>query len=437
MKSAQKVRVLAPKTPSVQTTTVDQIPAMPQEKTAQKKSWRLECKQLYLTFPQCRTSKEEALQNSIKKFGEELKWIVICEEAHKDGSPHLHASIALHERYRSRDQHDLDVLVVSSSHPSGKHGNYQATRNIKKNLEYVTKKGKYLVHGDLDLTAVLEKKGSVYQPIVEELLNGKTPEEIRIMYPCQYFLKRKEIHAFHLDVEMTKHQSEKPKIVNVRQEGPMNDTLMCLVTWLRENLLMLDLKKRKPRQKHLYLCGPPGIGKSRLLTQLREILRVYDIPAETWNDSYQDGIYDLMVFDEFQGQKAIGQLNGLTDGYTTPLIRRGTHPYLKNDKLPVIICSNKLPHDVYHNAKDRAYVDAFSSRYLVLDFYNDAIEKIDIKFDVDKPIESVLLPTDDEQEDEVTQSMKRKRDEDEVLLSSIRQPNNIDVDMSIYSSDDE
>jgi len=167
---------------------------------------------------------------------------------------------------------------------------------------------------------------------------------------------------------------------------------------------------------------------------------VYDVPAETWNDAYQDGIYDLIVFDEFQGQKSIGQLNALTDGYTTPLIRRGTHPYLKNDKLPVIICSNKLPHDVYHNAKDRAYVDAFASRYLIIDFYGAEVEsKIDIHFEVDKPTssESVLLPTDDEKEDEVTQTMKRRREEDEVLLSSIRKPNHIEVDMSMYSSDDE
>jgi len=115
---------------------------------------------------------------------------------------------------------------------------------------------------------------------------------------------------------------------------------------------------------------------------------------------YADGIYDLIVFDEFQGQKPIGQLNALTDGFTTPLVRRGTHPYLKNDKLPVIICSNKLPHDVYNKTTDRAYVDAFASRYLILDFYEAGFTgKIDIEIQTASN-EAVILPSDNEEEEE-------------------------------------
>jgi len=403
MKKSQapsKLRIQAPQTQTVVDLTALEAQAQqpPPKKQKIQGKWTLDAKNLYLTYPQCHTKKEEVLQNVIKKFGEELKWIVICEEEHLDGSPHLHLSMALNGRYYSRIPTDLDILVESSSHPQGKHGNYQATRGIKKNLGYVTKKGKYITHGDIDLKAVLEKKGSVYQPVVEEILGGKTPTDILKMYPLEFFLKRKEIEGFHQAVLQLKGEQEKPKLRSVNLVGQPNATLISLLTWLRENLLMIDLKKRKPRQKHLYLCGPPGIGKSHLLNQLRDKLRVYDVPAETWNDAYADGIYDLIVFDEFQGQKPIGQLNSLTDGFPTPLVRRGTHPYLKQDKLPVVICSNKLPHDVYNKTTDRAYVDAFASRYLILDFYEaNFYGKIDMVFESLSP-EAVLLDSDEESE---------------------------------------
>lgn len=138
------------------------------------------------------------------------------------------------------------------------------------------------------------------------------------------------------------------------------------------------------------------MGKSHLLNQLRDKLRVYDCPAEQWNDSYADGIYDLIVFDEFQGHKAIHQMNTITDGYPTPLIRRGTHPYLKQDKLPVIICANKLPQDTYHQTRDRAYVEAFASRYLILNFYEAGFEgQLNFEFESCSN-DAVILESDDE-----------------------------------------
>ncbi|UAU47039.1 Rep [Chicken proventriculitis-associated circular virus 30] len=367
-----------------------------EERPQKPTNWRLQAKNLYLTYPQCHTTKEALLQNSIKKFGEALKWIVISEEEHLDGTPHLHVSLALSTMYASRVPTDLDCLVESSSHPQGKHGNYQATRGIKKNLEYVTKKGKYLTHGDIDLAAIMAKKGSVYQPIIEELMNGKTPDEIFKAYPLEYFSKRKEIEGFHHTYLRVRGESQKPKLKAVNLRGPSCPVLQQLHNWLKQNLVMLDIAKRTPRMKHLYLCGPPGMGKSHLLNQLRDKLRVYDCPAEQWNDSYADGIYDLIVFDEFQGHKAINQMNTITDGYPTPLIRRGTHPYLKQDKLPVIICANKLPQDTYHQTRDRAYVEAFASRYLILNFYEAGFEgQLNFEFE-SVSNDAVILESDDE-----------------------------------------
>lgn len=121
--------------------------------------------------------------------------------------------------------------------------------------------------------------------------------------------------------------------------------------------------------KHLYIVGSTGIGKSYLANLLRDTIRVYDIPHESWNDMYCDGTYDLMIMDEFNGQKTITEMNLLTDGYPTPLKRRSSPPYTKRDKLPVIILSNKAPEEVYHKA-EKALVEAFTSRYEVCRIYH-------------------------------------------------------------------
>lgn len=148
--------------------------------------------------------------------------------------------------------------------------------------------------------------------------------------------------------------------------------------------------------------GPTGIGKSYLLNQLRELFRVYDVPHESWNDTYQDGIYDLIVMDEFNGQKTITEMNLLTDGYQTPLKRRGTSPYLKTDCLPVILCSNKYPLEVYHNVflKDKALVEAFNARYELLDFFSSgdaANPRIEVQFTLCEP-EAIVLESDEDSE---------------------------------------
>ena len=77
---------------------------------------------------------------------------------------------------------------------------------------------------------------------------------------------------------------------------------------------------RQPRQKQLWLWGPPGIGKTRFLSYLRARLRVYDMPKdEDFYDSYEDGCYDLVVMDEFKSHKKIQFLNAWCDGQPLPL----------------------------------------------------------------------------------------------------------------------
>lgn len=131
---------------------------------------------------------------------------------------------------------------------------------------------------------------------------------------------------------------------------------------------------------------------------------MYEAPYEDWNDNYEDGMFDLIIFDEFKGQKAIYDMNLLTDGYVTPLKRRGKNPYLKKDKLPVIVCSNFSAGEAYKKADEmsrRAFVSRYTEVYMD-DSFSIIITNLPVPEVVEEPaqkkqkIDSIILDSDSE-----------------------------------------
>jgi len=76
-------------------------------------------------------------------------------------------------------------------------------------------------------------------------------------------------------------------------------------------------------------------------------IRVYFMPYEDFYCDYMDGCYDVIVLDEFKGQKRIQDLNQWTDGSHFPVKRKGLTPYVKKDNLPFIILSNYALNECY------------------------------------------------------------------------------------------
>lgn len=389
---------------------------------AKPRPWRLQAKRLYLTYPQCATTKEEVLSSLQDRFGDQLKWYIICEEQHLDGTPHLHLALELNDTYSSRRPNDLDSLVKSPGLPNGKHGNYQAMKNMKKCVEYVSKAGNFISHG-LNLDALKAKKRSRNEsPAVDEILAGKTPRDILQSDPQTYFFQRGKILDFYADVQLLNaSKRELPEVVNFKVTCNLTadeSSRQSLEQWLNSNLLPDARKARKFRQPHLYLCGPPGIGKTTLLNKISEVLRIYQPPAEKWYDEYDDGLFDLIYFDEFKGTKPIGEMNLLTDGYPTPLIRRGKNPVLKKDILPVMIASNYLLADQFPNVKDVTKT-AFVSRYQEIEFLDKFNVEIETKpLDPPSPIPDpppspLLLPTSEEEKEEEKRIETESEDEEQ------------------------
>ena len=66
----------------------------------------------------------------------------MSQEAHSDGTPHLHAFIVLDVRLRTRDAKFADL----TSSAGIAHGNYQVAKNYMFVIKYVTKDNDFIEH---------------------------------------------------------------------------------------------------------------------------------------------------------------------------------------------------------------------------------------------------------------------------------------------------
>jgi len=147
------------------------------EKDAEKKGYRLNCKQLFLTYPKMDKSKEEVL-SSLREKRLPIQDYIIARELHADGTPHIHVYLQLTSRINYKDPHALDIL--------GQHGSYESVRNRKATWKYITKGADFITNLNvvdkeiLDLKEYLLKlvhKGEIEQ--AKEVL--KNSADVRVL----------------------------------------------------------------------------------------------------------------------------------------------------------------------------------------------------------------------------------------------------------------
>lgn len=316
-------------------------------------TFRIESKNIFLTYPQCQTtlSQFQGLINA--RFGTNLEKGVISQENHKDGSLHLHAAICLKDRIRSRDPKVFDTLVDPPKHPNIM---TRFTGGALKAFQYVMKEGNYLPLGvGFDLTAFVEaasKKKDTKTSLILKDIQAGTSLDALVPEHGEYLLQNLQKVKAYLDFlglrekRLQFAEAQTRKVLVMPAEGYSSSWNLEIASWLKANLR----EKRAHRQKQLWICAPPGMGKTSLIMMIEAAfdLSVYYWPKEeVWWDAYSDGAYDLIVLDEFHSQKTITQLNPILSGDPTPLSRRCSAPLTKRDNLPVIIMSNYSPEECF------------------------------------------------------------------------------------------
>lgn len=104
-------------------------------------TFRVNCKNFFLTYPQCDIGTEALLSFFQDKFGVERPFnYVISQERHEDGGLHLHALLSFKTK--------LDVRRNDYFDCQGAHCNIQAARDVKATREYVKKDGDFIEKWD-------------------------------------------------------------------------------------------------------------------------------------------------------------------------------------------------------------------------------------------------------------------------------------------------
>lgn len=309
-----------------------------------KRTFRLQCKCFYGTWPQCELSPQDCLDNATRLLPE-FEWAVVAKEAHKDGTPHLHGIFYFKEKCNIQNANaTLDLICM-------KHGNYQGAKSPKKVLRYVCKDNNYVTFGDVPTWT----ETKLTDQVAKMLMDGKSYQEVKEAYPGFTLLHKRKIEDFAGECQR-KRACDSLQVWEAPVYTGNDYNVMLIAEWLRTNIR----QSRKPRQPQLFISGIPGVGKTRLISQLSTFLRVYHIPREEdFYDFWENGLYDVAVLDEFKAHKRLQWMNNWLDGSVINLRQKGSQ-ILKMQNIPTIILSNFLPEEQYK--KDSVARDAFLQR---------------------------------------------------------------------------
>lgn len=318
--------------------------------------FRLNAQNLFLTFPQCNLTKEQAGINLQSKH--QVEWAVIVQETHQDGNPHLHIALRLKKKANFKDPRVFD-------HVGEKHGNYQGINSVQKTLAYIRKFDKT----PLEIGSPpqpKEAKERISDGIALRLLKKEKLEVIIEDHPGFVMMNLKKLQDFQnyaliQTMKTTIPEWKIPRWIPMALNPDPNTKI--LLNWCEKNIrIPYPRAHRKPQ---LYIWGKTEMGKTRFTQLVTTNLRVYYYPDEDWFDSYDDDAYDIVVMNEARltPKHDISTLLQFVEGCHMSLKRRGTCPIIKKKNLPMIFCSNYPPEDLM---KDHVQREAFNSRLLIV-----------------------------------------------------------------------
>jgi len=389
----------------------------PLKKTPQKRQQEWSAMTFLLTFPQWEgnDTKEKLLEKLInfwKLKKKTVKEAIICIEdhgveegskGHEDGQDpgrHIHMCFKLDKKHCIKNPDFFDLLV-------GKHGNIQTCRDYKACQIYCNKDGNVITH-NVDIEAVIEstrtKKGVKHETVVNFIKKGleegvvptlKEVDEKFGAYVIQHETKVQSYiklqHRFLSEKTTPYHGIDMAKVL---MESANNPQLVDVVSWLNKNL---PPQQRPHKQKQLWLYGPAGVGKTRLQSQLSEYFAAYHVANEDKWWSGMDDSVEIIMFDEFTGYKTLSDMKRLLEGSRFPMPQKGQQPFIKIKNIPIIICSNSSPEQVYHNVLEKSPQEfqPLLERLQVIELTKDT----QIPF-LEPPIQGEESP-DEEEKDEV------------------------------------
>lgn len=313
---------------------------MPSQK---KKTFRLQAKKYFLTFPKCNEQPDIILKKINEMYKHQVEKMVVAQEKHKDDTLHLHVVIAFKNKVTSTEK-KLDNIT-------GKRGNYQSCRSLWKTFKYVIKDKNYVVHPPNfnveNFVKLSEKKKNPKSDEVAQLINeGVSLKEINEEYSGFMLMNLQKIEKYKIFLNHL-NQPEKEKMFGFTESQNTNEEY--IVNWWKKNV---GTEERPWTNTHLFLYGKTQMGKTTFVKNLENYFKIYYVPMdEDFYDMYNDE-YDFCVFEEFKSQKRIQWLNKFMDGNNLSLRKKGGQ-VLRMKPTPCIILSNYKLEECYPNVAEK------------------------------------------------------------------------------------
>lgn len=267
-------------------------------KTYDKSGFRIQAKNMFLTYPKCSAGKSCLQDFLLNKL--ELDYCMVVQETHEDGSPHLHALISAKRKFETRNPKCFDFMCF--------HGNYQAARNTDHIREYLLKSDK--------------------EPLEYGIYQSNCQSDVQ-----------KRIIKNKLLLDLPLHELVDTGQIALQQYKIIADA---------KRLYTLD-KLNISQDKFIERCciwitGPPGSGKS-FAARTNYGSSVYEKPQNKWWDAYSGE--DVVVLDDLdkQGECLSHYIKIWADKYRfNAEIKGGT---IKPTYKTFIITSNYYPEDIW------------------------------------------------------------------------------------------
>jgi len=281
----------------------------------------------------------------------------LCDltNTHLSVGQHLHILLRFVKKYSSRNRREFDYVC-------NKHGDYRTCRSQYGAHNYLSKEdpsplsfGAILKPGSEAAKAQTKNKrqraedGSLPQSkaskYATDMLSGASARSILRQDPGYYLQNKRKIEEYAAMCRVYASQLDKQEWPGPLDYQGTHSQTREIIDWLNSNIKT----NRYFRQEQLYISGPKQHYKTTMVRLLRVFLMIYDMPkSEDFYDLYEDDLYDLVLLDEFKGQKKPQDLNEWLQGEDINVRQKGKQSY-KKDNLPMIILANWPIYTVYKN----------------------------------------------------------------------------------------
>jgi len=285
-------------------------------------SYRLDAKQLFLTYPKCNILPGTALslleiiceRHKIEKY-------IVAQEKHQDGTDHLHVWLRLTKRFNTRNPRAFDLEWDGVNY----HGNYQPCRRASAVQKYCQKGGNFVTNMD-DCTT---KSSSIWSEAIQAAKENGRKEALT----------------------MLENDSVAARSILIHREAIVRN-LTAMSTRVKPPLFSLDMFPAwnpnwwEKGQKTMILHGKSGCGKTCLAKAIlpTALFVTHMDQLKNFDPEMNEGlIFDDMNFNHQPREAQIHLMDCYDDRtlhvrYTTAEIPAGTPKIITTNLPPMQVC---------------------------------------------------------------------------------------------------